>query len=231
MFLPSTLFPVGRSSRGKLYSVIHSSGALLAGLVALLLVTPVLAGPGMDRLNAFFAEQGAMRAEFVQTVEGAAFAQPETSRGSLLMQRPGKFRWDYRKPYVQQIIADGKHLWIFDVDLDQVIVKPLGKALGDTPALLLSGSGSVTERFDIKEQTDRGDGLLWVQLLPKQADTGFKAVRLGFDKQHLRSMELVDGFDQVTRLAFSNVQTGIDLPADTFVFVPPKGVDVVGDPG
>lgn len=190
-----------------------------------------LAGPATDRLNAFFAQKGGMSAEFVQTVKGAAFAQPEESRGTLLMQRPGKFRWDYRLPYEQQIIADGKRLWIYDVDLEQVIVKPLDAALGDTPALLLSGDGSVAQRFKIKELPDRDDGLQWVELLPKQSDTGFIAVRLGFDRQSLRSMELVDGFEQVTRLAFANVKTGIRLPVDTFVFVPPTGIDVVGDPG
>ncbi len=199
-----------------------------AGAVLLLLTLPAHAGPAIDRLNAFFAQQGALRAEFVQTVQGAAFAQPEESRGTLLMQRPGKFRWDYTQPYEQQIVADGKRLWIYDVDLEQVVVKPLDQALGDTPALLLSGDGDLAQRFDINELTDRNDGLLWVELLPKQADTGFKAVRLGFDKTSLRSMELVDGFDQVTRLAFANVQTGIKLPADSFVFVPPKGVDVIG---
>jgi len=194
----------------------------------LLFVAPLSAGPATDRLNDFFAQKGAMSAEFVQTVQGAAFAQPEESRGTLLMQRPGKFRWDYRLPYEQQIIADGKRLWIYDVDLEQVIVKPLDAALGDTPALLLSGDGAA-QRFEIKELPGRGDGLLWVELLPKQSDTGFIAVRLAFDRQSLRSMELVDGFEQVTKLAFANVKLDIKLPADTFVFVPPKGVDVVGD--
>jgi len=193
-----------------------------------LCVAPLFAGPATDRLNDFFAKKGAMRADFVQTVQGAAFVQPEESRGTLLMQRPGKFRWDYHLPYEQQIIADGKQLWIYDVDLEQVIVKPLDKALGDTPALLLSGDGEVGQRFDIKELPDKGDGLLWVQLLPRQADTGFTTVKLGFDQQYLRSMELVDGFEQVTKLAFSNVETGIKLPVDTFVFVPPQGVDVIG---
>lgn len=200
----------------------------VALLFLLLSVAPLSAGPATDRLNAFFAKKGAMRADFVQTVQGAAFVQPEESRGTLLMQRPGKFRWDYRLPYEQQIIADGKQLWIYDVDLEQVIVKPLDKALGDTPALLLSGGGEVAQRFDLKELPERGDGLLWVELLPKQADTGFTMVELGFDQQYLRSMALVDGFEQITKLVFDNVEIGITLPADTFAFVPPKGVDVIG---
>jgi len=95
----------------------------------------------------------------VQTVQGAAFAQPDESRGTLLLQRPGKFRWDYMQPYKQQIVGDGQRLWIYDVDLEQVIVKPMDAALGDTPALLLSGGGNISERFEISALTDRDDKL------------------------------------------------------------------------
>ncbi len=197
-------------------------------LLGLLSCSTVAAGEGMDRLLAFFNEKGAMRAQFVQTVQGAAFAQPEASSGILTMQRPGKFRWDYQKPYQQQIIADGKNLWIFDVDLNQAVVKPMDEALGDTPALLLSGDGLVSERFEIKEFDRREDNLLWVKLLPKQADTGFQGIQLGFGKHHLLKMELVDGFGQTTTLTFSEIEEGIVLPADTFHFVPPEGVDVIG---
>ena len=195
-----------------------------------LLAGSAQAGEAVERLNAFFKHTGAMRAQFVQTVEGAAFAQPEESRGVLLMQRPGKFRWDYQTPYQQQIIADGERLWIYDPDLAQVIVKPLDTALGDTPALLLSGGSSLEERFVITELDKPREGLLWVQLLPRQKDTGFQELRLGFGAQHIERMELVDGFGQVTRLTFSQVEmNGVKLESDTFRFVPPPGVDVVGD--
>lgn len=195
----------------------------------LLVATPIHADPATERLQAFFAERGVIRADFVQRVQGAAFAQPEESRGKLLMQRPGKFRWDYTQPYEQQIVADGKQLWIYDVDLEQVVVKPLDTALGDTPALLLSGDAGVAERFEVTQLRDRSDGLLWLALKPKRSDTGYNEVRLGFGPRHLRSMELVDGFDQLTRLDFANVEVGASVPADSFVFVPPKGVDVVGN--
>jgi len=186
------------------------------------------AGEAMDRLNAFFAASGGMRADFVQTVQGSAFAQPERSSGSLMMLRPGRFRWDYREPYAQQIVADGERLWVYDADLEQVVVKPMDEALGDTPALLLSGDATAPQRFVIHELPEPRDGLRWVQLLPRQKDTGFEELRLGFDARSLRRMELVDGFGQLTRLDFSNVQENVTLPADAFRFVPPKGVDVIG---
>jgi len=199
--------------------------------VLLMVATPALAGKATERLDAFFAEKGALRAEFVQTVEGAAFAQPEESRGVLIMQRPGKFRWDYRQPYQQQIVADGKRLWVYDVDLEQVMVKPMDEALGDTPALLLSGGGSIAERFTAAELGDQGDGLAWVTLTPKQADTGFSELRLGFGKRDLERMELRDNFGQITRLAFSKMERNVRVPPETFRFTPPEGVDVVGESG
>jgi len=187
------------------------------------------AGEGLDRLNAFFNTEGGIRAEFVQTVEGAAFSQPERSSGTLLMQRPGKFRWDYLSPHPQLIVADGQRLWIYDPDLEQVIVKSQNEALGDTPAQLLSGGGLIEERFVVSELNEPRDGLHWVQLLPRQAEAGFEELRLGFDPRFLVEMELVDGFGQVTRLRFSGMEEGITIPADSFEFVPPEGVDVVGN--
>lgn len=200
--------------------------ALLLGMAAI----PLQAGEAVDRLNAFFASEGALRGEFVQTVQDAAFSQPEKSRGTLQMQRPGKFRWDYQSPYQQVIVADGKYLWIYDVDLEQVIVKALDEALGDSPALLLSGGSSLNEGFTVEELFLPQEGLLWVRLLPREAEPSFKELRLAFGPEHLARMELVDGFGQVTRLDFSNMEEGIVLPADTFNFVPPEGVDLVGTP-
>ncbi len=86
----------------------------------------------------------------------------------------------------------------------------------------------MSERFEIKELEGREGDLLWVQLLPRQEDTGFQAMRLGFGKQHLLAVELVDAFGQTTTLTFSDVEKGLELPADTFQFVPPEGVDVIG---
>lgn len=210
----------------------HPVGLQITGCLTMLFslfVGAAHAGEAVDRLNAFIGSEGAIRGEFVQTVQDAAFSQPEKSRGTLAMQR-GKFRWDYQSPYQQLIVADGKYLWIYDVDLEQVIVKELDEALGDTPALLLSGGSSLNERFNVEELFQPQEDLLWVRLLPREADPSFKELRFAFGPRHLARMELVDGFGQVTRLDFSNMERGVVLPADTFNFVPPEGVDLVGNP-
>lgn len=200
------------------------------GLICVLIAVPLQAGEATDRLHAFFASKGAIRGDFEQTVPGGAFSQPEKSRGTLVMQRPGKFRWDYQAPYEQVIVADGRHLWIYDVDLEQVIVKDLDEALSKTPAMLLSGGGSLEERFFIHELFQPGEGLKWVRLIPNEPEPDFTELRLAFGPQHLARMELVDGFGQLTRLDFFNMEEGVQLPEDTFHFAPPPGVDIVGTP-
>ena len=221
------MFPVSMFPK----TAIKKCSMSMLAIAGVLLSVSLQAASVTERLQSFFAEKGSMRADFTQTVKGAAFAQPGESRGTFMLQRPGKFRWDYNQPYKEQIVGDGQRLWIYNVDLEQVIVKPMDAALGDTPALLLSGGGDISERFVISAITDRDDNLQWVRLVPKKDDTGFKEIRLGFGPKHLLAMELVDGFDQVTRLSFSNVESGVSLPADSFHFVPPEGVDVVGDGG
>ena len=208
--------------------------ALFVSLFASLYASSAMAGKAMDHLDAFFSAKGALRADFVQTVQGSTFSQPKESRGILMMQRPGKFRWDYQAPYPQLILADGKHLWIYDEDLAQVVVKPLDAALGDTPALLLSSEGlssdSLKQNFIITELDELRDGLYWVQLLPKATESNFQEMRMAFGERHISKMILVDGFGQRTELVFSNVENNAKLPVDSFVFVPPKGVDVIGNP-
>lgn len=189
-----------------------------------------ISGPATDRLNAFFSDIKSMRADFVQTVKSKGFTSVERLEGVLQMLRPGRFRWDYHVPYEQMILGDGKHLWIYDIDLDQVIVKPLDDVLANTPAVLLSGRGSLADRFNIKEIPPRNsEGLLWVELSPIENDSGFQRLILAFSDTELRQMELTDVFDQVTLISFSNFETNPKLAASVFQFIPPPGVDVIGE--
>lgn len=220
-------------SRG--FCVNRKKRFLWAICLTMVFANPAQAGKAMDRLNAFLAQKGAIQARFVQTINDNAFSQPKESRGNLLMQRPGKFRWDYETPYKQLILADGQRLWIYDPDLAQVVVKPLESALGDTPALLLSGRGSsgadsLEQQFNIIESLETRDGLYWVTLKPRAKESSFQEVRLGFGEKHLQRMELVDGFGQQTMLEFLGMQTNVEVPGDSFRFDPPKGVDIVGNP-
>ncbi|HHM05047.1 MAG TPA: outer membrane lipoprotein chaperone LolA [Gammaproteobacteria bacterium] len=183
---------------------------------------------GPERLADFFDGLTTLRAEFRQTVQDVRLNVNEQASGTVMIQRPGRFRWDYREPYEQLIVADGEKIWMYDVDLEQITVKPLDDTLGDTPAQLLSTTRPLEESFTVFDD-GQADGLEWARLLPKSKDGNFQQVRLGFDGQTLRRMELQDSFNQTTRLDFSAVERNPPLDPAAFRFVPPPGVDVVGE--
>lgn len=181
-------------------------------------------------LQDFFKNVTSMQAEFTQTVSAKGFSEKDTSKGVFRLLRPGRFRWDYTKPYEQHIIADGDKLWIHDVDMEQVIVKPLNLVLGQTPAVLLSGTESLTDRFEIEELPSRKDeGLAWVVLRPKGGESSYEKLLFGFSRDNVQAMELVDSFGQVTLLRFSAVKRNPKLDVSIFRFEPPAGVDVIGE--
>ena len=150
--------------------------------------------------------------------------------GTLVMQRPGKFRWDYQRPYHQLIVADGKEITIYDEDLQQATIKAMTGMIGGTPASLLSGAQPLEDNFNIAEAAPK-EGLEWVELTPKLPDSGFELIRLGFDRNDLQVMEMLDSFGQTTWLRFSNMKHNIRPVPGSFVFTPPAGTDIVRETG
>ena len=196
--------------------------------IVLLLPFTVFAGPATDKLDDFFANIKSMKADFHQVLLDGKGKPVKEAEGTLVMQRPGKFRWDYVAPFKQLIVADGKKIWIYDSELEQATVKPMDATLGDTPALLLSGDRPLKDNFMI---TDLGiiDGQDWVELKPKGGDSGFERVRLGFGKEDIEVLELLDNFGQTTKLNFTKLRRNPNVDADLFNFIPPAGVDVIGE--
>lgn len=189
---------------------------------------PTHAGEATDTLHAFFSEVRALRAAFVQELFDRQKGQLQHSSGVLAIQRPGKFRWDYLRPYHQEIVADGERLWFYDTDLEQVTVKRLEEGIGSTPAFLLTGDEALESRFQISE-IDPLAGLLRVELTPLEQESNFESIRLSFEGRDLALMEVIDSFGQTTRFHFSALERNPVIAADTFHFVPPPGVDVLGE--
>ena len=183
---------------------------------------------GTEQLKAFVNGIKSARASFTQTVASKSGRVPQRSQGSFMFARPGKFRWSYDKPYDQLIVGDGEKLWIYDKDLNQVSVKKLGQALGSSPAALLAGDNAMEKNFVLKDGGN-AEGLEWVEATPKEAESNFQRVRLGFKDNLPRVMELADNFGQTTTLKFAEFERNPALPAGAFRFVPPKGADVIGE--
>ncbi|WP_159910634.1 outer membrane lipoprotein chaperone LolA [Pantoea sp. 18069] len=188
---------------------------------------------GLQSLEAFMQGAQAGRADFTQTVtspgkDGQA-ARSKTSSGQFSFQRPGRFKFEYRKPFEQLIVADGKTLWMYDADLNQVTQRAQAKVLDATPAAILASAANVQALradFDLKAAPDQ-DGLQWVEALPKARDGQLQSVRVGFAGDKLAAIDMLDSFGQRSLMRFTDVQTSASLPAETFKFVAPKGADVL----
>ncbi len=204
-------------------------GGLCAGLLACVAL-PAAADDSIARVEAWMRSVKTLSADFVQVVRGRSGEITNRASGTLALSRPDRFRWDYQSPNVQVIVADGRKLWLYDADLEQVTVRPLQAGLGSTPAMLLSGSGSVGDSFTAGP-VERDGEWTWCRLVPKDRSSDFEGVGLGFDAHGgLVAMQLVDKLGQSTELVFSRVKVNSKLDGGLFVFVPPKGADVIGDP-
>lgn len=198
-------------------------------IAACALALPMLAqAGGVDRLKAFIAEAKTAEADFTQTVVDKSGRVSQQASGRMAFSRPGKFRWDYAKPYEQVIVGDGARLWLYDTDLDQVTVKPLGEVIAGTPAALLAGDTAIGKYFNLKDAGENG-GLEWLEATPKNRDTTFERIRMGFKGDDLAQMELFDFFGQRTTLKLSRFVRNPSIPASRFKFTPPKGADIIGD--
>ena len=197
-------------------------------LLSLLLLSPVAFAGGVDALKTFIGDTHTAKANFSQTVMDQNGKLRQKSEGTLAFSRPGKFRWVYQKPYEQLIVGDGSKLWIYDAYLEQVTVRKLGAALGSSPAALLAGSNDIEKHFNLKDAGASG-GLEWLEARPKDKESTFEAVRMGFAGNTLAAMELKDTFGQTTLLKFSGLVKNPAVSAREFKFVPPKNADVITD--
>ena len=199
-------------------------------LLALLLVPiAAFAADSVSRVDAYLGSLRTLSAGFVQVVQDKQGQVTERATGTLSISRPNRFRWDYQQPYAQTIVADGKKLWLYDPDLDQVTVRLLEQGLGATPAMLLSGSGKVGDAFTAGP-VEQQKNWTWCRLVPKQKGSDFERVSLAFDaRNELAAMELVDKLGQTTTIQFAQVKRGAALDDSLFRFVPPPGADVIGE--
>lgn len=201
------------------------SGALALSLLA----AGAAAAPSgaAQRLDSLLAQTHTLTAHFTETVENANAATVRRAQGTVVISKPGRFRWDYQKPYRELIVADGAQLWVYDPDLEQVTVRPEPQALAAGPAQLLAGSGRVEDQFEVSADGTAG-GLQWLRLVPRSHASDYSAIRLGLAPSgEIRVMELASKLGQTTRLEFSDVRHNVAVDPARFRFTPPPGVDVV----
>jgi outer membrane lipoprotein carrier protein len=203
---------------------------ILAGLLVIAAPSPAQeTEPGQRLVENFLNSVTTMSGRFEQQLVDATNDVVETSSGTLDIRRPGQFRWSYEEPYAQMLVADGVNMWSYDVDLEQVTVKAQADALGSTPAILLGGSSEVLADFEYLGSLEER-GTTWVSLRPRDTDSGFNRVELGFTDGELTRMLFGDNLEQTTLVALFDVVFNEPIGDDVFRFVVPDGVDVVGAP-
>jgi outer membrane lipoprotein carrier protein len=188
---------------------------------------------GLESLEAFMKNVRSGSAEFTQTVtapprEGQP-SRAKVSTGTFEFQRPGKFKFDYRKPFAQLIVADGETLSLYDADLNQVTQRKQAQALGSTPAALIAAASdlrALQADFALESAADR-DGLQWIKASPKNKDGQLQSVLVGFQGDALAALEILDSFGQRSVLKFSKFEVNPSIPASAFTFKAPAGADVL----
>lgn len=178
------------------------------------------------RWSIFFNEINTFQARFGQVVLDENLKTLDNARGTVWIKRPGRFRWDYEPPDAQEIVGDGERVWLYDVELEQVTVREQAQALGRTPAILLAGVGDIETAYKVEDIGTQGR-YDWVNLIPLDPDSGFIEVRIGFEDNRLRLMELLDTLDQRTRINFVDLKENTPMSDKLFEFTPPEGVDVI----
>ena len=202
--------------------------AVLLGLAAMA-ADPVDEEIGRELVDSFVEDITTFSAAFEQVLIDPDGEVLERTTGTLEISRPGKFRWSYVEPYEQWLIADGLNIWSYDLDLAQVTVKPQADALANSPALLLGGSDGALDQFDY-QGSYRETVTTWVRLAPKNTESGFLRMELGFIDDVLKRMVFFDNLEQTTLVEFGDVAVNEPIDMTRFTFMIPDDIDVVGTP-
>lgn len=197
-----------------------------AALLALGAAPGVASAGALEQLRAFLTDTRSARGEFKQKVLRSDGGVAESSSGDFAFSRPGRFRWEVRRPYEQLLVADGQKLYFYDKDLNQVTVRRLADSLASTPAAILFGDSALERDFVLRELASR-DGLESVEALPRNKEAGFERIVLGFRDQLPVTMEVGDAFGRTTVFEFTAIARNAAVAPELFRYVPAKGVDVV----
>lgn len=210
----------------------HLMGKLIAILIIANYAIPARAN-GLESLENFVKTVKTGKTDFSQVVTPPAkegqTPRIKTSTGSFEFSRPGQFKFVYKKPFEQTIVADGQTLWLYDVDLNQVTARKQAQVLGSTPAALIASAAdlrALQTDFTLANAPDK-DGLEWVTATPKTKDGQVQTVRIGFRAGNLAALDILDSFGQISRMSFSGFVANALLDATAFQFKPPAGADVL----
>lgn len=202
-------------------------GVALIALSTLIITSNAMASNALERMSEFFTNQSSYFAEFNQVILDEGLHLVEESAGLMWLSRPNRFRWEYFEPFEQTVVSDGADIWVYDIELEQASVRNLADVLDQSAAEILSGTGNIEDRYTVEDLGIQG-ALAWVTIRPISQDTSqFESMRLGFDDETLRIMEILDTLGDTTRIQMYDVVLGSDFQDKVFEFQVPEGVDLI----
>jgi len=212
-----------------MHATIRRSLATSVLAAACLVSTSAWAG-ARDELKSFTAGLKGLDGQFSQQVFDTRGKVKETTSGRVALSAPRLFRWEYQRPHVQQIVADGSKVWMYEPDLEQATVRAQGKEEQNSPLTALINPALLEQQYDVSEEAAPRDGLQWLSLTPKrETEASFQFAALGFNAQGLARMEITDAVGQRTQISFSGWKRNPTFARGTFTFTPPAGTDVIGE--
>ena len=191
-----------------------------------LLSTAVQADDNVNQLDKFLEGLETLSAGFEQTLLNQYGEELEKSMGVMHLRRPGMFHWAYSEPYVQYLISDGVNLWIYDEDLEQVSIRDIANMIDDTPAAILAGDIDIDAHYIVMNSDSSGE-IDWLELTPRDIESQYIAIRLGFQNEQLVRMIMFDSLGQTTQIVLLDTKRNNSLDIELFQFTPPTGVDVI----
>ena len=176
-----------------------------------------------DPLTNFLDKLDSLQSDFTQTLINEKGQALEKTSGVLYMKQPGKFYWAYQQPYSQKIISDGSTLWIYDEDLEQVTIRTMGDSIDQTPAGIILGDSDLNKHF-VQVEMGKIEGFDWVELTPRDPETQYRLIKLGFDQDNLGMMIIEDNLGQTTRIDFQSINRNVELDNSLFSLTLPEDV-------
>ena len=229
---PAYKAPFQRTGLCRRRQVLTIIAAAMISIAASAQDTSASGSNGLQSLEGFVKTARSGRATFTQVVTSPAkegqVAKTKTSSGSFEFLRPNRFKFLYKKPFEQSIVADGQTLWLYDVDLNQVTSRPLAQTLNGTPAAVIAAAADLKgleADFKLTALPEKA-GLQWVQAVPKTKDGQLQSISVGFKAGELAVLEILDSFGQRSVMTFNQFEVNPALTAASFAFKPPVGADV-----
>ena len=198
-------------------------------VILFVILAPVnaVASTALERMEEFFSAQGTYFAEFRQVILDEGLHLVEESAGLMWLSRPSRFRWEYFEPFEQVIVSDGLHIWVYDAELEQASVRFVSSVIDQSAAQILAGTGEIDESYAVEDLGFQG-ALAWVSIQPLDSETSqFESMRLGFDDETLRTMEILDALGDTTRIEMYDVVLDNEFNEKVFEFTIPEGVDLI----